>query len=129
MVLSRTLLAIIVGCGGFLGAGARYLISVWATKQFPIAIPCGTLIANVIGALIIGFVSEAALRTTSISPTTKLFITTGMMGGLTTFSTFSLESITLLSKDPAMGMWNIILNVFLSLFGVIIGQFIARMLF
>lgn len=129
MVLSRTLLAIIVGCGGFIGAAARYLISVWATKQFPISIPCGTLIANVTGALIIGFVAETALRTTAISPTTKLFITTGIMGGLTTFSTFSLESVTLLSKNPAMGMWNIMLNLFLSLFGVIVGQFIARMLF
>lgn len=129
MVLSKALLAIIVGCGGFFGAGARYLISAWAKEQFPVSIPCGTLIVNVLGALIIGFVSEAALRTTGISPTTKLFITTGIMGGLTTFSTFSLESVTLLSKNPAMGIWNIMLNLFLSLFGVVIGQFIAKLIF
>lgn len=130
MVLSKSLLVIVVGCGGFIGAALRYLISLWATKAIPGTIPAGTLIANVVGAIIIGFVTEMALRTTSVSPTTKLFITTGMMGGLTTFSTFSLESITILSTgNIAMGSLNIILNLGLSLFGVIVGQFAAKMMF
>ncbi|MGL5616669.1 MAG: fluoride efflux transporter CrcB [Sarcina sp.] len=130
MVLSKSLLVIVVGCGGFIGAALRYLISLWATKAIPGTIPFGTLIANVVGAIIIGFVTEMALRTTAVSPTTKLFITTGMMGGLTTFSTFSIESITILSTgNIAMGSLNIILNLGLSLFGVIVGQFAAKMMF
>ncbi len=128
--MTKSLLVLVVGCGGFIGAATRYLISLWATKSIPGTIPYGTLIANILGAIIIGFVSEMALRTNYVSPTAKTFITTGMMGGLTTFSTFSLETITMLSNgNIGFGTINIVLNLFLSLIGVVIGQFIAKVIF
>lgn len=128
--MEKSLLVFVVGCGGFIGASLRYLISLWATKGIGPQFPFGTLIVNVLGAIIIGFVTEMSLRTTVVSPTMKTFITTGMMGGLTTFSTFSLETITIFSHGNfGLGSVNIILNLFLSLVGVILGQFIARILF
>lgn len=128
--MEKSLLVLVVGCGGFIGASARYLISLWATKGIGPQFPFGTLIVNILGAIIIGFVTEMSLRTNVISPTTKTFITTGMMGGLTTFSSFSLETITILSHGQiGLGTLNIGLNLILSLVGVVIGQFIARVLF
>ncbi|WP_297521139.1 fluoride efflux transporter CrcB [uncultured Clostridium sp.] len=128
--MERSLLVFVVGCGGFIGASLRYLISLWATKGIGPGFPFGTLIVNILGAIIIGFVTEMSLRTNVVSPTAKTFITTGMMGGLTTFSTFSLETITIFSHgNIGLGSLNIILNLGLSLVGVIIGQFIAKVLF
>ena len=128
--MERSLLVFVVGCGGFIGASLRYLISLWATKGIGPGFPFGTLIVNILGAIIIGFVTEMSLRTNVVSPTAKTFITTGMMGGLTTFSTFSLETMTIFSHgNIGLGSLNIILNLGLSLVGVVIGQFIAKVLF
>ncbi|MGG7079475.1 fluoride efflux transporter CrcB [Clostridium sardiniense] len=119
----------LVGCGGFIGAAFRYLISINASKLFGANFPYGTLIANIIGALIIGFVMKLSLDTALISPNTKLFLTTGMMGGLTTFSTFSYETVSMLiSGEYILGASNLLLNVILSLVGVIIGMFFAKLL-
>ncbi|MGL5575920.1 MAG: fluoride efflux transporter CrcB [Sarcina sp.] len=128
--MEKSILVFVVGCGGFIGASLRYLISLWATKGIGPGFPFGTLIVNILGAIIIGFVTEMSLRTTVVSPTMKTFITTGMMGGLTTFSTFSLETMTIFSHGNfGLGSLNIILNLGLSLVGVVIGQFIAKVLF
>ncbi|MGL4450856.1 MAG: fluoride efflux transporter CrcB [Sarcina sp.] len=128
--MEKSILVFVVGCGGFIGASLRYLISLWATKGMGPGFPFGTLIVNILGAIIIGFVTEMSLRTTVVSPTMKTFITTGMMGGLTTFSTFSLETMTIFSHgNVGLGSLNIILNLGLSLVGVVIGQFIAKVLF
>ncbi|MGL4760469.1 MAG: fluoride efflux transporter CrcB [Sarcina sp.] len=128
--MEKSLLVFVVGCGGFIGASLRYLISLWATKGIGPGFPFGTLIVNILGAIIIGFVTEMSLRTNIVSPTAKTFITTGMMGGLTTFSTFSLETMTIFSHgNIGLGSLNIILNLALSLIGVVIGQFIAKILF
>lgn len=120
-------LALIVGCGGFIGAALRYLISDFCTKNFKNPIPYGTLIVNIAGAIIIGFVIQLSLSNI-VSPKAKLFITTGICGGLTTFSTFSLESINLFTAGKIeMGVLNVVLNLFLSLIGVLIGQSIAKL--
>lgn len=127
--MQKILLVIIVGCGGFIGASLRYLISLGATKGFGTQFPYGTLIANILGAIIIGFVMKLSLDTTLISPNSRLFLTTGMMGGLTTFSTFSYETIGLLNGGQvSIGIINIILNLGLSLIGVVIGMALARLL-
>ena len=121
-------LALIVGCGGFIGAATRYLVSVFCTKNFKNPIPYGTLIVNVTGAILIGFVVQLSLANI-VSPKAKLFITTGIFGGLTTFSTFSLESINLFTSGKVeMGILNVVLNVFLSLIGVMVGQAIAKLI-
>lgn len=70
---------------------------------------------------------ELSMSTDFISPNLKLFLTTGIMGGLTTFSTFSYETINLLSSGRYLaGMANILLNVFLSLGGVALATFLCK---
>lgn len=117
---------IFVGIGGFIGASLRYLISTGSTKWFGNQFPYGTLIVNVIGGLLIGFIFELYTSTDLITPNMKLFLTTGIMGGLTTFSTFSYETITFISEGNYIsGVLNTCLNLFLSFGGVILGKFIG----
>lgn len=112
-----------VGLGGFLGAISRYIISMQASRLFTGRIPIGTLFVNILGGLLIGFILELNSKTNVISPQMKLFLTIGLMGGLTTFSTFSYETVGLFSDGSYISaMVNIILNVILSLIGVVIGK-------
>lgn len=118
---------IYVGLGGFIGASLRYLISIGASKTFNFDIPMGTLIVNILGGLLIGFIMELSLSTDIISPELRLFLTTGILGGLTTFSTFSYETINLLNSGAYIwGILNIILNLSLSLTGVVIGKILCN---
>lgn len=115
-----------VGIGGALGAMLRYIISLSSSKIFLTQIPCGTLIVNVLGGILIGFLMELSLSTELISPNLKVFLTTGILGGLTTFSTFSYETISLFSNGNVFfGTLNICLNLFLSLGGAVLGQYFA----
>lgn len=112
-----------VGIGGFIGAALRYLIS---SKVISDTIPWGTLLVNVIGGVLIGLIMQLCLSTDYISPNMKLFLTTGVLGGLTTFSTFSYETIGLFnSGDFKNGILNICLNLILCLGGVLLGQYAA----
>ena len=118
---------IYVGIGGCIGAIFRYLISIFSNKIFTYKLPVGTLIANILGAILIGAIMQITIKTDIISPQMKLFLTTGIMGGLTTFSTFSYETMSLIEKgNITLGFTNIILNLFLSLGGVYIGEIIIN---
>ena len=118
---------VFVGLGGFIGASTRYLISLYASKLFTSKIPIGTLSVNILGSLIIGIVMELTLKTSLISPHMKLFLTTGFLGGLTTFSTFSYETMELIEKgELLLAIFNIALNLLLSLGGAILGRVIIK---
>lgn len=118
-----------VGIGGFIGAALRYIISINSSKIFGGQLPYGTLIVNVLGGFLIGLIMELSLTTDIISPNTRLFLTTGILGGLTTFSTFSYETISLFGEGSyILGMLNTCLNLFLSLAGVVVGRFVAHLL-
>lgn len=86
-----------VGAGGFAGAVGRYLIGL-----IPIlhrgAFPLHTLLINIVGAVLIGAVTKSAQNVPGLSPNLLLFLKVGVCGGFTTFSTFSLESLTLLES-------------------------------
>lgn len=118
-----------VGIGAFIGGCLRYLVSLYAPKLFGTHLPYGTLIVNVAGGILIGFIMGVSLTTDHISPEMKLFLTTGFMGGLTTFSTFSYETVNLLSEGKfLLGLWNTGLNVLLSFGGVMIGKYLSRLI-
>jgi fluoride exporter len=118
-----------VGLGGFIGASLRYIISINSTKLFGAQFPYGTLIVNVVGGLLIGLIMELCITTNVISPSLKLFLVTGIIGGLTTFSTFSYETVTLFIEDNYVaGMLNTVLNLFLSIAGVVIGKFLIQII-
>lgn len=95
-MLIQALLA--TGCGAFLGACLRYLFGAWLNPLFP-TIPLGTLAANLLGGLLMGLILGAFGQFQSLAPETRVFITTGFLGGLTTFSTFSGEVVTLLLRQ------------------------------
>lgn len=102
--------------GGGLGALVRYGISILAPLQAH-RFPWATLIANVLAALVVGWAMQASPKTSD--PQKYLFLVTGFCGGLSTFSTFSLETIQLLQRgDLWSAGWNIGLNVLLSLLAV-----------
>ncbi len=85
------------GCGAFLGACLRYLFGLWLNPLFQ-PVPLGTLAANLLGGLLMGLILGAFTQFQALAPETRVFITTGFLGGLTTFSTFSGETVTLLLR-------------------------------
>lgn len=85
---------------GGLGTGARYLVGIWATARFGPAFPYGTLIVNLSGCFLIAFATQASLTIANFPPTLRLAITTGFLGGFTTYSAFDYET-TRLAQDGA----------------------------
>jgi CrcB protein len=80
---------------GAVGTGARYLIGSWALSRFGHGFPFGTLIVNLVGCLLMGVVVELALRGTLASADLRMILTTGFLGGLTTYSAFNQETARL----------------------------------
>lgn len=86
---------LVVVLGGGIGACLRYLIGLIPLKE-PFTFPVKTLVINLLGCFVIGLIAVLAVKNSSLSPKTVLFIKTGLCGGFTTFSTFALETETLI---------------------------------
>ena len=86
-----------VGVGAAVGAWLRWWLNHYLNAVYP-PIPLGTLAANLIGGFLVGIAVAAFADRADISPAWRLFIVTGFIGGLTTFSTFSAESVALLMR-------------------------------
>ena len=93
---------LLVCVGGALGSGARYLVSEWAAARFGTAFPWGTLAVNAVGSFLIGAVLCISAGTEWISPTVRIAITAGILGGFTTYSAFNAETIASLQR----GAWS-----------------------
>ena len=115
-----------VALGGALGAIGRYAISLIPIKtDFPIL----TLITNIIGAILIGFIVGIVSNKDTVSYNAVLFWKTGVCGGFTTFSTFSLEAFSLLEKKAYLsGGIYIVLSAAFCILGVLLGKRIAMLL-
>lgn len=112
--------------GGF-GCVARYLLSGWVYSLAGRALPYGTLAVNVLGSLLLGLIMEGALRSTLLSAELRLAMTVGFLGGFTTFSTFSYETVRLLEEGSlAAAGANVLLNVVVCVVAVMIGIYLAR---
>lgn len=108
--------------GGALGTGVRYLVSGWVQTQLGTSFPYGTLAVNLLGSFLLGAAMTIGLSTEWMTPTTRLTLTTGALGGFTTYSTFSYETMRL-AQD---GAWlfsglNVALTVLLCLGGSFLG--------
>lgn len=104
---------LIVALGGGIGAVSRYLTSNWAIARLGTDFPYGTLIVNIVGCFIIGLFMALAVDRLNISPYWRLFVTVGFLGGLTTFSSFSYETLNLLENSMLLpAFYNIGLNLF-----------------
>ena len=93
----------IVGIGSFLGGGLRYLISVFFNQKINPDFPYATLSVNLLGCLLIG-VFYSLFEKSLINNDWKLFLTTGLCGGFTTFSAFSMESVQLFKQGNLFAM-------------------------
>lgn len=118
-----------VGIGGFLGSIARYLISLRMNEMYPESfIPYGTLIVNVVGSFLLGVIMELSVRS-YMNTTLRLFLSTGIMGGLTTFSTMSYETIALLTSSQYLyAVLNITLNLIFGLSAGFVGKIVIDVL-
>lgn len=114
-----------VALGGAIGALARYTLSLIPIKsEFPLL----TLMTNIIGAVLIGFIVGIASKRNDISSNTVLFWKTGICGGFTTFSTFSLEAMKLFeNKAYLSGGIYVVMSLICCLVGVYLGEKISLM--
>ena len=118
--------AIAVGGGAAVGACLRWWLGTSLNSVFP-TLPLGTLCANLLGGLLMGCALELITRHSNLPPELRLLLTTGFLGGLTTFSTFSAEVTTLLlRKELLWGAIAIAVHVVGSLVMTVIGIYLLR---
>jgi CrcB protein len=120
---------IAVGGGAAVGAWIRWALGAALNPLFP-TLPLGTLAANLVGGLLMGFAMEVITRHAMLSPEVRLLVTTGFLGGLTTFSTFSGEVTALLTR----GEWfwasvGVVAHVAGSLIMTMLGILLVRAVF
>jgi CrcB protein len=96
--MNRLLLVLV---GGGVGSVLRYLVTLAAVRFVSPTFPFGTLAVNVVGCFFIGFVHSFAMMTARVSPDARLFLTTGVIGGLTTYSSFNYEMLVLVEQGKA----------------------------
>lgn len=117
-----------IGAGAACGAWLRWMLGILFNPIFP-TMPFGTLAANLAGGYLMGVVMEYFGHHVGIPPELRLGVTTGFLGGLTTFSTFSAEVVTLLSRTEwAWAIGEIVIHVTGSLGMTIAGIFTVRLL-
>ncbi len=118
---------LLVCTAGAFGTGARYLFGGWAQRVLGTAFPYGTLIINAVGSFLIVIIMHLSIQRGMISPDLRVILTTGLMGGFTTYSSFNYETIRLL-QDGALGLGalNILATVVVCLVAGGLGVLICR---
>ena len=125
-VLYRSLL---VGLGGFIGANARYFVSLWVQHKWGAEFPYGTFVINVSGSFILGLFATLALRF-DWADSWRLFFAIGFVGAYTTFSTFEYESIQLVANGEKWSVVsvNLLGSVVIGFLAAYLGVIAARLL-
>ncbi len=121
---------ILVGLGGFTGSILRYLTSLGCIHIFKVgSFPIGTAMVNIIGCLIIGVLGGLGEHFQTISPNARLFLMVGLLGGFTTFSSFSYETMTLVRNgENLLAFSNVFIQLLLGFGGVLLGYHCSRYL-
>jgi len=88
-----------VGCGGFLGAVSRYALTGFMQRRFANFLPAGTMLVNLVGCFLIGVLMTFVIEKQNLPYTLRLFLITGFLGSLTTFSTFGYETVELFVEN------------------------------
>ena len=124
----RMTIVLLVGLGGFTGSVIRYLLGVGIRDlSAGSAFPWATLVVNVVGALLIGALYGAVENRSFFTPEVRGLLTIGLLGGFTTFSAFSYETLTLLRDGVvAQAFANVVLQMGLGLLAVWIGYTVAH---
>lgn len=121
--------AVLVGLGGMVGSLARYGMAGAVQTLSGWTFPYGTLSVNLLGSLIIGVVASLALERGALSPEMRLLLATGFCGGFTTMSTFSYETLALISDGETLpALANVGASVIGCVAAVWLGQTIGRMI-
>lgn len=120
---------LLICLGGAIGTGLRYLTSIFAARWFGAEFPYGTLIVNLSGAFVIGLVQQVGTESLLIPDNVRLFITTGVMGGMTTYSAFSYETVRLMEVNAWHQAWiNIFVTTTICLSLCFLGMGVGRLL-
>ena len=118
-----------VGIGGFFGAIARFSISGWIQNSSTSSLPLGTFVVNILGSFLIGFLF-LYFQHINLSPTQKAMFIAGLLGSLTTFSTFSLETLLMLQEGfVGKALTNISINLFFSLSATALGMLVFKKIY
>ena len=123
-------LLVLTALGGAIGASSRYLVYVAVARLIGTGFPFATMIVNIVGSLFMGALVEGAALRWSMSLEWRTFLMVGILGAFTTFSTFSLDAITLLERDRlgAAAIY-VLVSVFFSIGALFAGMaFMRRML-
>lgn len=120
-------LILAVAIGGAIGSVARYGVGMGSAKLFGLAFPWGTLIINIVGSFLIGAFAESFALRWDAPQAVRLFLTVGICGGFTTFSTFSLDAYLLMERGE---LWQaaayMIGSVVLSVGALVAGLYLMR---
>jgi fluoride exporter len=120
---------VLVALGGALGSALRYLVANAAVAWMGLTFPWGTLAVNLVGSFLIGLVQSLAVESLVISEEARLFLATGVMGGLTTYSAFSYETVRLAETGAWPQAWaNVLITTAASLALCLAGLTTGRLL-
>lgn len=121
---------VLVAAGGGIGASLRYLTGIAALRWFGPNFPWGTLVVNVVGSFLMGLVAELIIRRIGVGSDLRLFLMTGLLGGYTTFSAFSLDAIFLFERGALFAaLGYVLLNVVGAIIALVLGIALVRNVF
>ena len=119
----------VIGAGGFIGATARYYLSSFISQNYASKFPFGTVTVNLAGCFFLGFIAALTEEKIELNPTLKGFLTTGILGAFTTFSTFSVETVQLLRDGHLnVALLNVGVSVIVGVCAAYTGLIFARSL-
>ncbi|UHS56541.1 fluoride efflux transporter CrcB [Agrobacterium vaccinii] len=120
----------LVAIGGAIGSVARYLVGIWGVKLMGPNFPWGTITVNVVGAFFIGLMVEVVARRFDASSEVRVFIVTGILGGFTTWSSFTLDTVVLFERgDLGLAAVYLLASLVVSFAAIFAGLALGRALF